>query len=66
MKQVIVLRDQLAELKRERGMRLHVYPRLLASDKLTDAQAVLQLDRLSAAIETLEELVRQREPELPL
>jgi hypothetical protein len=62
----IPLADQISELKRELAMRKHVYPGLVARDKLTEYQATLQNDRLQAALETLQAVKRAVEPELGL
>ena len=51
------LQAQLAELKRERGMRERVYPHLVASRKLTETQAAHQNRGLDGAIATLSRLV---------
>jgi len=46
----------IAELKREKGMREHVYPRLIDIGKITEEQALYQQRCLSEAIELLEGL----------
>ena len=63
---MITYRDQLAELNRERKMRERVYARFIADGKLTADEAHRRNDRLDAAITTLEFLVREHEPQLPL
>ena len=47
------LQGQIAELKRERAMRINVYPRLIDQGKLMPQQAHRQQAALDAAIETL-------------
>jgi len=47
------LQGQIAELKRERSMRVNVYPRLIEQGKLKPEQAHRQQAALDAAIETL-------------
>lgn len=46
----------IAELKRERSMREHVYPRLIDSGKITEETALYQNRCLDEAIELLEAL----------
>jgi hypothetical protein len=47
------LQGQIAELKRERGKRVGVYPRLIDTGRLTREAAARQQMSLDAAIETL-------------
>lgn len=44
----------IAELKREKSMREHVYPRLIDIGKITEDQALYQQRCLAEAIEILE------------
>ena len=62
----VSLTEQIQELQRELRMRDRVYPRWIASGKLTDADAGRQLARLRAAISTLVQLQAEREPGLAL
>lgn len=50
------LAQQAAEVRREVGMRRRVYPRLVAGEKLTQAKADAQIERMEAAAATLERL----------
>jgi len=51
------LTAQLAELRREREMRVHAYPHFVENRRLTQAKADYQCNALDAAIKTLERLV---------
>ncbi|WP_428673625.1 hypothetical protein [Reyranella sp.] len=58
----------IAELKRERGMRERVYPRLIDNGTLTEEKALFQQRCLEEAIDRLEELLsaeRSRTPASP-
>lgn len=46
----------IAELKRERGMRQHVYPRLIDNGTITEEKALYQMRCLEEAIDRLEAL----------
>lgn len=46
--------EKLAELKRERGQRAHVYPRLIEAGKLTRDKAERQLAVLNSIIDDYE------------
>lgn len=50
----------IAELKRERSMREHVYPRLIDIGKITEDQALYQQRCLAEAIELLEAMQAER------
>lgn len=54
MTQPITNAEKLAELKRERGQRLHVYPRLIEAGKLTREKADRQLALINSIIEDYE------------
>lgn len=54
------LHEQIAEIKRELYMRRSVYPKLIARRKLTQREADEQNRRLEAALQTLEDLKRER------
>ena len=49
----LTIEEVIAELKRESTMRKTVYPRLIASGKVTEANAIKQTLRLNAAIKVL-------------
>lgn len=53
----------IKELRREMGMRLEIYPRLVASEKISEKTAQKRLDRLQAAINTLEDLKAEKTSE---
>lgn len=57
----VPLSDQIAELKREHALRQRVYPTFVARQSMTEAEAAMHLDRLSAAITTLEWLAANSE-----
>lgn len=57
----VTIRQALTELKREKGLRNHVYPRMIANGKLTQADADRFQERLARAIEVLEEKARGEE-----
>lgn len=50
------LDEQIAELRREAGLRHIVYARWVGEGKLSTGQAVVRIGRLRAAIVTLERL----------
>jgi len=50
------LRDQVAELRRERKMRDQVYPHLINTGKLQGGEALRRNAALDAAIKTLDRL----------
>lgn len=50
------LTEVVGELERERAMRVYVFPKLKKDGKLTDTEAQLRMERLSAAIELINEL----------
>ena len=52
----VSIHDQIAELKRERKMREHAYPRWIASGLLKPGLAMRHNAALDAAIRTLEHL----------
>lgn len=55
------LREQLAEVRREIAKREGVYPRWVASGKLTKREADEHLAKMRAVGDTLLELVRKEE-----
>jgi hypothetical protein len=56
----ITIDQQLAEVRREIGMRRHVYPRFVESKRLTQAQADERIAILEAVRVMLEELRDER------
>lgn len=56
----VSLAEQLQELRRERKMRVFVYPRLISSGKLKPDDAARYNLALDAAIVTLDELLKAR------
>ena len=52
----VPLADQIGELKRELGQRRPVYRRLIEGGRLSQRQAEVQMDRLCAALATLQRL----------
>ena len=48
------LSDQIAEVKREIGMRRRVYPRMIDSEKMTKAEAETRMLAMVAVLQTLE------------
>lgn len=55
--------DQIAEVKRELRMRAHAYPRFVAAGKLTLLESARQTARLEAALETLERVKVETDPQ---
>jgi len=60
----ITKRQMVTELNRELAQRDRVYPRLIDQGKLTQAQAVLQTERLRAARDLTKELNDQEEAQV--
>jgi hypothetical protein len=54
----IPLAEQIAELRREAALRKNVYPTFIARGRLSDEEAADHQAKLSAAITTLEWLLR--------
>ena len=52
----VTLADQIAEVKREIGMRLKVYPREIAAERLDPGDAEARTVRMVAVLQTLEAL----------
>lgn len=50
----VPIKDQIAELKREHAIRQKVYPTWVARERMSQKEADQHLERLSAAITTLE------------
>lgn len=59
MADAISLAEQIAEVKRELSLRAFVYPKLIASGKLAQRDAVQRELRLNAVLETLLDLQRK-------
>jgi len=49
----VPIEEQIAEVERELKMRTHVYPGLVASDKLKPLQAIKQNEGMMAVLDTL-------------
>jgi hypothetical protein len=58
------LPEQIACVKRELGMREHVYPRRVSDGRMAQADANRELLTMRAVLVTLETLHRERNPEL--
>lgn len=56
----VSLQDQLAEVKREIGMRERVYPRMVADGRLSAVAAKMYLERMRSVASTLEALSEQK------
>lgn len=50
------LKDQIAEVGREIGLRKNVYPKFVASKRMTQAEADWHIARMEAAYRTLKGL----------
>jgi hypothetical protein len=61
MPETITIDQQLDELERERAMRKRVYPRLISTGRMTAEEAQMHLDRLAAAIKTLDDVRAERQ-----
>lgn len=55
------LETQIAELQRELRMRAQVYPRFVASRKITQDQAIERVDIMETTLALLEWLLRNEE-----
>ena len=53
----ITLQDQISEVGRELGLRRNVYPKFVASKRMTQAEADWHIARLDAAYKTLKSLL---------
>ena len=56
--------EQIREVRREIGMRHHVYPRFVESKRITQAQSDERIALLEAVCDTLERLRSEQRPEL--
>lgn len=61
---MIPIDDQIAEVKREIGMRRHVYPRFVDQKRITQSQADERITVLEAVLDTLTEVRARDRPEL--
>jgi hypothetical protein len=52
----ITLKEQIAEVGREIGLRKNVYPKFVASKRMTQAGADMHITRMEAAYRTLKGL----------
>jgi len=62
MNNEITMHDQIAEVGRELGIRRNVYPKFVASGRLTQAEADRHIARLEAAYQTLKGLEQAIRP----
>lgn len=53
---VIPLDDQIKAVGREIGLRRAVYPKFIASKRMTPENAALEIERMEAVYETLKKL----------
>jgi hypothetical protein len=53
---MIPLAEQIAEVKRELALRAAVYPKLMATGRLTAEKAKLHNERMTAVLNTLEKI----------
>jgi len=60
----VTLEDQIKEIRREIAMRNQVYPNMVASDRMTEANARQRISVMCAVLTTLQGL--QEESPLPL
>lgn len=60
------LNEQIACVKREIGMRERVYPGRIERGAMKSEQAEREIATMRDVLETLEQLQRDRMPELPL
>ena len=62
MSEIIPIADQIACLERELHIRERIYPRWVDKGKLTQKAAALELDRMRAAIRTLQRSMTDGKP----
>ena len=62
----ISLDMQIKEVQRELALRRSVYPKLLATKRLTEGQADSAMQALTAVLATLQQLQAQGQGQLPL
>ncbi len=60
----VSIEEQIAEVKRELGMRARVYPRFVEQKQITAAQAKERIAALEAVMDSLESIRAQTRPEL--
>lgn len=60
----VALEVQLACAKREVRQRQRVYPRLVAAERMTEAQAARELAAMKAIVRTLTQLLEAKQGEL--
>jgi len=61
---MITIDQQIAEVKREIGMRERVYPRFIEQKRITQAQADERITILQSVLETLERIRDEQRPRL--
>lgn len=57
---MITIEQQIAEVRREIGMRERVYPRFVSAGRITHEQATERIARLRGVLQTLEQLRDER------
>lgn len=60
---VFDLAAQVAEIRREIAMRRRVYPRFVADERMSQAEATARIATMQAALVTLEALQAERDPQ---
>lgn len=60
---VFDLAAQVAEIRREIAMRRRVYPRFVADERMSQAEATARIATMQAALATLEALQAERDPQ---
>lgn len=60
----VSLPEQIAEVRREIGLREHLYPRWVVAGKLSQAKADRGLATMRAVLATLEQVDAERRPRL--
>lgn len=58
---MITIEEQIAEVRRELGMRRHKYPQWVAAGRMTQQQADDRLGRLEAVLDTLTTVRAERD-----
>jgi hypothetical protein len=66
MQNDVSIADQIAEVRRELGMRRYKYPQWTGAGTMKQADADRQMKRLEAVLETLMRVQERERPPLPL
>ena len=61
---MVDLEQQISEVKRELAMRRHVYPRFVANEQITEADANHRIAALEAVLETLTTVKAERDSKI--